>query len=444
MILYRIAVIVAIVCATLVSSARAQIQVHVTRSDNVGQDWYWYTALACDKNLCMAAAVYSTGSFGGNPAHVVFLRSLDGGLTWSLQDPGLESRAWNNTRKIRTIKIVDSLTVIAFGDSNLVVETTDGGETWSQQTLVTTHPIEDISFSSPMDGILVAADTAHGTYLTSDGGQHWRSISFVRPYGWICHAYGNGMYRIFKYETGEVYTTRNNWNTFDSTGPIHINVSSGGFVFGKVSFGVGDTMLAYGNYLNYDGDPFPCIARTSNGGSTWALVYFDTLLHHGAISHFTSVDRDTIIAVGSANVLTVLRSFDNGQSWKFDTITSDDSDFDGLINYGLGLNAAGDLVGTWSSVYGFVSTLVVGQLEKSSVVCNLQSPTLFLYPNPATTFLTISDAPAGRGLHILDMLGRVVGDDLQAEEHVQFNISSLPSGVYFLSDGQTRARFVKE
>jgi hypothetical protein len=62
-----------------------------------------------------------------------------------------------------------------------------------------------------------------------------------------------------------------------------------------------------------------------------------------------------------------------------------------------------------------------------------------IYPNPSTNSITITSSIGP--ISILDPLGRSY-DVRQAGNTL--DISSLPSGVYFVSDGCTRAKFVKK
>ncbi len=64
---------------------------------------------------------------------------------------------------------------------------------------------------------------------------------------------------------------------------------------------------------------------------------------------------------------------------------------------------------------------------------------LSIYPNPAANTLTIERAVGA--ISILDPLGRSY--DVKQTGNT-LDVSSLPSGVYFVSDGKRRAKFVKE
>ncbi len=64
---------------------------------------------------------------------------------------------------------------------------------------------------------------------------------------------------------------------------------------------------------------------------------------------------------------------------------------------------------------------------------------LFVFPNPAKDFITTSSI--SENLSILDQLGRSYTVHCTGDS---FDISSLPSGIYFVNDGVLRSKFVKE
>ncbi len=421
---------------TLVSPAQAQWICNITDSANFGQSSgsYWYTALSCKGNNAIAASDVDT--LGGY--YLAFFVSRDGGHSWSSGNQGLPAPTWDHRPIITTIDQIDSLNIIAFGDSDLLVRTTDAGASWQVLTSPTNHIIEGISFSDPMHGILVAADTAHGTYITTNGGADWRMAPFTRDYGWQCHDYGNGMYRIFTYGSGIVYTTKDGWNTIDSTGPIISDSPAPQYVYASCSFGGGDTMLAYGNRYSLRGNPYPCIARTTDGGKRWVSVYDDTssFFRSGWVSALSDINRDTIIAgVGGSFPNIVLWSSDNGETWRYDTLIFHDSNYPGAGgNWGIGLNSEGELLGayTLSSSLALAPALIIGQHEVAGVSSNIG---LYLYaklfPNPATTSLTLTNAFGGNTIHLFDILGReVLNGKVPSSGALTLNVSSLPRGVY--------------
>jgi hypothetical protein len=71
-------------------------------------------------------------------------------------------------------------------------------------------------------------------------------------------------------------------------------------------------------------------------------------------------------------------------------------------------------------------------------------------PNPASAFVSvdIAGAPIGEGpqtLKVIDILGReVLRGVIPADSTLKFDVSSLPSGLYFVTDGNWRVKFAKE
>ncbi|HZK76051.1 MAG TPA: T9SS type A sorting domain-containing protein [Candidatus Kapabacteria bacterium] len=420
-----------------VPPARAQWICNITDSSNFDQStgYYWFSALSCKGNNVAVAANVDT--LGGN--YLAFLISTNGGISWSSGNQGLPGPTWDHNPIITSIDQIDSLNIVAFGDSDLLVRTTDGGATWQELTSPTNHIIEGISFSDPMHGILVAADTVHGTYITTNGGVDWSAAPFTRAYGWQCHDYGNGMYRILSYGFGVVYTTKDDWNTVDSTGSIITDsILAEPYVYEWCSFGAGDTMIAYGNRYTVQGHPYPCIARTTDGGKKWASVYDDTssFFRSGWVSALSDINRDTIIAgidYGFNN--TVLWSTDRGETWRYDTLIFHDSNYPGADgNWGVGFNSAGDLLGayTLSNTLAVAPVLVIGQHSAAGVPSN-NGVVLYakLFPNPATTSLTLTGADAGHTVHLLDILGRAVLEGkVPASGTLTLDVSHLPRGIY--------------
>jgi len=381
----------------------------------------------------------TNNGFGPNDlGRLVFLHSTNGGHTWAVQDN--QSFAKDTLGSDIVIDQIDSSNIVASGNFgsgprfSSLFRTSDGGATWHQQPGPTPRGIGDISFSSPNDGILIGGEI----FLTSDGCEHWNTVPFYRNNTSRCHAYGNGMYRIFQWNTGKIFTTTNNWGTVDSTPPIFSDpVQMVDHVFYDCSFGAGDTMLVCGEHENLARDSgYPYLARTTDGGHHWSTVYDDTTGTEGYIIDPTSdVNRDTIVAgvVGYQNA--VLWSSDNGITWEIDSLRFNDEryPYENQAD-GVGLNSDGDIVGAFdywtNSVY--TSFLSIGVPVTSGVNSNpFNSLERQLFPNPATTSVTIPGAETGSTVHLLDILGRdVLSDKVPPGGTLTLDVSRLPRGVY--------------
>jgi hypothetical protein len=67
-----------------------------------------------------------------------------------------------------------------------------------------------------------------------------------------------------------------------------------------------------------------------------------------------------------------------------------------------------------------------------------------IFPNPASGELQIIGAQSGE-VHLFDLLGREVLHGMIPENgSLTLDVSFLPSGLYFVNDGITQAKFVKE
>jgi len=335
------------------------------------------------------------------------------------------------------------MNVIAYGRSDSIYRTSDGGTTWRQEVIPSTRFIDDISFSSALNGFLVLADTVDTVLTTSDGGLHWARVPlpFVTDGVAQCHDYGNGTYRLFSYGSGRIYTSTDNWQTVDSTGPIvPASPNSFNYVFGHCSFGNGDTILAYGNYFGAK-SYFPLIARTIDAGKHWSLVYHDSTYLPGSVHALSDVRRDTIVA-GISLLPAVLVSYDRGATWQIDslidTAKNDDTDFDPATNSGIGFTADGYLIGSYA--FGEInSSIIIGHLGPfpSLVTDNgTESNVTCCYPNPATTAITFSGLTAGQQVHLLDVLGRDVLHSIVPNDGLlRLDVARLPRGIYSALSG---------
>jgi hypothetical protein len=128
-------------------------------------------------------------------------------------------------------------------------------------------------------------------------------------------------------------------------------------------------------------------------------------------------------------------SSDNGKTWTIDSTT--------FINDSLEemhfLDARHGWIASWSNdslfMWYYDADANSGVVEHGS-----PNPTKFVvYPNPTQNWITIFGASAT--VSITDDLGRLWTCPGNGS---MFDVSSLPSGIYIASDGQSRAKFVKE
>ncbi|HET6400784.1 MAG TPA: T9SS type A sorting domain-containing protein [Candidatus Kapabacteria bacterium] len=77
-------------------------------------------------------------------------------------------------------------------------------------------------------------------------------------------------------------------------------------------------------------------------------------------------------------------------------------------------------------------------------ISNPLDSSLKLFPNPATEQLTVTSLRAGMQIQIVDVLGReVMSGVIPTNGPLGFDVSKLPNGTYYVSEGQTELKFVK-
>jgi hypothetical protein len=420
------------------ATASAQWVCKVTLPEFAGDTQFFsWSTFSCIGNNCTASVL--ANNTANWSVYILFKRTNDGGRTWTTQDPGLPNQFVAYANRITKIEQIDSLNVVAIGDTTLVLRTFDGGATWQQQHLPTTLiDLTDVSFANPEEGIIVAGGYSPSMFTTIDGGQNWSAVDFWQPGLCQCHAYGNGKFRVFKYDFGETYYTSDNWKTVDSTKGSIDRADSG--VLGSCNFSDGDTLIEYGNVLLSgvtDGRPdtrvYPLIVRSTDAGISWKIVFEDTNTILGEVMSMSSLNRDTIVAGLSIGRARVLFSSDRGATWSLDTMLFDTSD--NLIAnarmYGVALNSKDELV---ASMGGSNTVLVLGERATASVQTYQHLAYYsYLYPNPATKVLNVISEDRLHPIRVFDILGReVLRGQLDQDGHCRLDVSSLAGGMYIV------------
>ncbi len=225
--------------------------------------------------------------------------TTDGGETWAQQSSG-------TTLTLSSIYFVDKQTGWTVGNGGTILHTADGGATWTPQE----SPVEffhmDVKFVNQQEG-WIASEETHILH-TIDAGRTWevqfsdevyrlKSISFADAnHGWAVGEYG------FVYGTQDGGKTWNHqagkWDFNEDTGEIETGV----FLFEVVALDA-DTALAVGA----DG----VVTRTEDGGKTWSN------LDHGfsPVRFYSAAKGEKdLLVIGGEGVF--LFSEDRGDSWK--------------------------------------------------------------------------------------------------------------------------------
>ena len=151
------------------------------------------------------------------------------------------------------------------------------------------------------------------------------------------------------------------------------------------------------------------------------------------------INGDTIIHAGSS---TTLSDTWNGGYW-----TSGDkfvATIDTLTGVVTGI-AAGTTIITYYNGCPVTTTLTV---LKQSAAGNIAAPhpmEIMVYPNPASTGLTITAADKIKQINISDVLGHTVFSHQYNTEQVYIDVTTMPPGMYFIRiNGMVTREFVKD
>ena len=357
------------------------------------------------------------------------------------------------------IEQIDSVHAMAVGQFGITVRTSDNWNTWRTDTVVLSPLIvfahdtqaigfSGVDFSTPAEGCLI--DEGDGlVFSTVDSGLHCIRRT---AYG---HSYGNGMFREIRFVANNnvpdtILTTHDDWATSDTA----LFTLNGPFLNGDLLpsyfyFGPGDT-LAYSAF-RYDStgtnpisgyNEIPTVVRSTDLGLHWEELPVPRT--HGQCGWYISaLDQQTIVVAGYDSLGEILVSRDRGTTWELDTVPLDDGHSYYRI-HSIGVTGSGGIIAsivldTNSFTY---NSGVLAYLEPipSSVTPTVSTQqNLTLYPNPATNVLNLV-SPAGT-ISISDPLGRSYAVPRNGDA---LDISTLPPGVYFVRDGVSRAKFVKE
>jgi hypothetical protein len=417
----------------------------VVQQVNVDTFVYAFNAISSYGNTCVA---WGNVSSPNNSNSYFTMTSTDGGVTWAKHPLPLTFDTIQPNEDITAMQQVDSLNVYAISadiSSDWFWRSSDGGATWRVEVVGYLNSV--MHFSSELEGI-IGTQSQH-FYTTSNGGLSWNGGSIGYNLATTCRSYGNGMFRIMAGPL--VYTTLDYGKTVTDSyiGAIPAGPYSDTNIFiHYFQFGDGDTMKAFGVRLNPAKTVWSTLVFTSSDvGAHWVeQPIADTT--HIAIPYSNSNIEENTIFLGESPSTIVVASTDHGDTWVTDTIISDTT----IPNYVTSIVTTGS--GNAIAIIPVTDTVIVdGQMVSfgASMLVRLEPVTAgvevplvannqeSLYPNPSSNILNLA-SPAG-AITILDPLGRSYAVPRNGNT---LDISSLPPGVYFVSDGVSRAKFVKE
>lgn len=374
------------------------------------------------------------------------LKTTDGGDTWNVflenfdlikPTGATHMRGQFLTENIGWVVLQKLDMVNGVNDSSYLYKTSDGGQNW---TLLHVNPPNSVADATPRFSDCFFKDENHGWVFgwgllqsTEDGGLTWNNLYlndtnvsnnrvitdmcmnssselFVSGWGsWIMKFTGNG----------SDLTTQHYYNG----GPV----ASDDYYLNGVTFLNSDTGFVASRHST--------VKRTFNGGTTWV----DLLTGFQHDNNEITIAPDNTIWLASGDYCNntgcyhssaILYSTDLGNTWT------------ALVDQDLVNNRFLHIV--WPSEnYGFASTVTgkIHKITKTGAGLDETAMNFSLFPNPAKTTFTVQ---LKQGTLLSVELQDVNGKLLLSSDHNIIDVSSLPTGMYFVCVKTDQRIFMKK
>jgi photosystem II stability/assembly factor-like uncharacterized protein len=383
-------------------------------------------------------------------------------------------QSYNSSNTFNKVFTLDANHAFVVGYNGVLLRTTTGGYSWEQIQTNTTENLLDVSFINDSIGFICGAN---GTLLKStNGGTTWNpcttnttlalcGICFVNNnIGWISGSLNNSGFPNPS-DTGIIIKTINGGNSFTLCESIYEGIRNVGAYNVDTCFAICDSH----------------ILKTTNSGATWQTVISHPGVKFTSIATFPSglsyiysydcyhyqtnnygISWDSTFAEGLEFIDISFPTPLIGYAAMYDPLSyygaiynTNNGDSTWNLSYGgpsgpmfISVNFTNDSIGfaVTSDGYIYKHGLITGINPESQSI----SSSINVYPNPATDKITIktSPTPTRSQLTIMNLNGEEILTQSLIKPKTQIDISSLPSGVYFVRLTNDRTvevrKFVKE
>ncbi len=350
------------------------------------------------------------------------LRTTDGGYIWTKQNSGTISR-------MRAVYFTSPSTGYATSEDGSILKTSDGGTTWTHLISGTTKMLESVFFTSPDTGYVVGGGMTSSIILkTTNAGASWVQI----PSGT-----NNILMSVYfidantGYAAGMAETILKTTNAGMSWSNSYSGSNQGGL--NSVYFTDASTGYACGGYVNGPGVGGR-ILKTTNSGMSWSVISSGTYSWLYSL-HFPQ--PGTGYAAGAEG--TIIKTTNGGSTW-----TRQSSGIFTLTavyfpSVNIGYAVGGSYYPESTILYTNNGGYPLGESDHSPA-----SGTLSIFPNPATSSITVETPSPATGISILDLSGRELLQKSVLGTQFTVDITSLPSGLYLVKlTGCTSVEFGK-
>ena len=324
---------------------------------------------------------------------------------------------------LEKVFFIDDLQGWIVGDSGLVLKTTNGGSGWIELPSNISEKLYSVYFESPLLGWAVGKNII---YKTSDGGINWQEKK--RDNSWYYDLY---------------FVDQNNgWVAGDSSAyGVILRTSDGGDSWTKIFetyFGYLSSIKFASQNIGYAVGENSIVAKTSDGGSTWFdIVVISQGNYDWQDVYFVDDNIGWLVDLFGA----VVKTSDGGLTWieqipRFIIPSNYYSVYflDSLKGWAVG-------AGEDPNLYGRIIRTINGGVTnldfENGIVSNFNLSQNFPNPfNPSTTISWQSPVAGYQTLNVYDILGNEVATLVNEYRNagsyeIDFNASSLPSGIYF-------------
>ncbi|MFN8117846.1 MAG: YCF48-related protein [Bacteroidia bacterium] len=351
----------------------------------------------------------------------IILNTTNGGSTWSSINNLFTGSPINFTE----LDVIGN-SVWACTDNALVLYSTDAGNTWSVSTTPTVTmgtSLKEINFSrqNTNNGWAVGGSSTAGiVFKTTDGGANWTSVNNVPSLSNMPGGVQIISSTIFITDAGMFKKSVDgglNWTT--------LNVATN--IMKPIALTTSDIWCIQG--LNNSQFAY----KSTNGGSVFNS-FSSTLPMSGYLINIDAIDLNNVMLVSyTGSGYEVFETNNGGVLWSatnLGTITGyvNDISFPDFNNAWV--------VGNNGNIYKYGSATNI-KTEKNET-------NFSIYPNPSKDIITISSNAQIGEVIISDILGNTVCTVNVKNNEQTIDLSLLYSGIYFITVSNTTKKIIKE
>ena len=382
----------------------------IIKSSNWGNTWSYLSHSVT--NYPLAATYFINPDTGFAVGSGGILKTIDGGATWV--------KVYSFIGWFYSIFFTDENTGYVSGTAGTLLKTSDGGTNWVPLSSGTTASLASIYFTDANTGFVVGGNntmyTSDGIILkTTDGGITWSTFT------------------LGYYELHSVFFT--DANTGYAVGDYYYSGNHG--VILKTIDGGTNWFPVYGPYLPMTAVFFPStnigyvigsqsILKTTDAGTTWAVL---TSTAGAKLSAIFFLNDETGYTVGAFG--TILKTINGGASWTKQWSKT----IQGLGSIFFANNDVGYVTGDKGTI---LKTTDGGGYPVGSNDLLKNAGSLKIYPNPATTFTTLSlsfnTSVSSLQISLYNLLGNEVkmADINMSQTGYHLDVSTLSDGLYLV------------